>query len=183
MSLKPWKTLRSKTIVDDRWITIRADTCENEAGIQIDPYYVLDPGEWVHVVAFNESQDVLLIRQYRHALGEVCIELPCGCVDQGEEPLSAMKRELLEETGCEAKRWEALPKMAANAARFSTWVYPYIALGVKEIQAQQLDDVEEIEFGFYPALKVLEMIQQGEIVQSLHIASILLAFRQLKLPR
>jgi 8-oxo-dGDP phosphatase len=99
----PWKTLSSRYIVRDRWMTLRADRCETGAGVVLDPYYVQEPEDWVQVVAFDSQDRVLLIRRYRHGAGLISTELPCGVVERGETPALAAARELLEETGCAAE--------------------------------------------------------------------------------
>jgi len=82
MPLAPWKTLSSRYIIRDRWMTLRADRCETAAGVVIDPYYVQEPEDWVQVVAFDPADKILMIRQYRHAAGLISNELPCGGIER-----------------------------------------------------------------------------------------------------
>jgi ADP-ribose pyrophosphatase len=176
--IKPWKTLSSRYLIRDRWMTLRADTCEGASGNVIDPYYVQESTPWVHVVAFDSSDRMLVIEQYRHGLGQVVTEIPCGCVDANESPLESMKRELLEETGSVAERWEDMLPFSPNPARFSNLTYPFIAYGTKVVAPQKLDESEEIEFKFIEVPQVLSMIEQGIISHPIHVTSILLAFRR-----
>jgi 8-oxo-dGTP pyrophosphatase MutT (NUDIX family) len=177
MAITPWKILESKYIFNDRWLKVRADRCETSEGKILDPYYVHEPLDWVHVVAFDASDRVLITRQYRHGTRTICSEIPCGGVESGEDPLVAMKRELLEETGCTAEVFQSLPPFSPNPANFSNTIYPFLALKVKQTDTQKLDEAEEIEFEFVPVPALMEMIEHGQIQQPLHVASIFLALK------
>ena len=156
-------------------MTLRVDRCETPDGIIVDPYYVQEPCDWVHVVAFNRVHEILLTEQYRHGIGKVCLELPCGAVESGEQPETAIRRELLEETGCQIDELVALPPISPNPARYSNLIYPFVAFGVEQVEAQNLDEAEEIQFKFWSLHKVMELVRKGEFWQSLHAATLLLA--------
>jgi 8-oxo-dGTP pyrophosphatase MutT (NUDIX family) len=174
----PWKTITSRYIVRDRWMTLRADRCETGTGVVLDPYYVQEPEDWVQVVAFDSQNRVLLIKQYRHGAGLISTELPCGVVEPGEAAAEAAARELLEETGCAAETLEALPVLSPNPARYSNRIHSFIATGTRQVQQQRLDETEEIEFEFLPVSEVLALIDVGSFPQALHVASFLLALRR-----
>lgn len=159
----------------ERWMTLRADKCETPQGVIVEPYYVQEPGDWVHVVAFDNAERILILEQYRHGAGKVSIEVPCGMVEAGEPPRTAIERELLEETGCKAERIVPLPPMSPNPARYSSSVFPFVAFGTTVVAPQALDSAEDIEFRFRPIDEVMKLIWSGEMINSLHIASIPLA--------
>ncbi|HEX7604750.1 MAG TPA: hypothetical protein VF316_24195, partial [Polyangiaceae bacterium] len=73
--------LSTRTVVRDRWISLRADTCQLPNGTVLDPYYVVEEREWVHVFAEDEDGKILVVRQYRYAGDAECVELPGGVVD------------------------------------------------------------------------------------------------------
>ena len=98
-SAKRWKRKSRKELVKDRWISLYADECELPGGHIVEPFYVLEEKEWVHVVAVAGDGAILLTRLYRYPADWFGWELPCGTVDPGEDPLEAAKRELKEETG------------------------------------------------------------------------------------
>ena len=177
MPLTPWKTLSSRYVIRDRWMTLRADRCETAAGIVIDPYYVQEPEDWVQVVAFDSADKILMIRQYRHAAGLISNELPCGGIEKGETPAQAAARELLEETGCVAETLTPLPVMSPNSARVTNRVYGFIATDTRHVQQQQLDATEDIEFEFLTIPAVLALIDAGSFTQALHVGNLFLALR------
>ena len=177
MTLIPWKSIASRDIVRDKWIKLRADKCEASSGKIIDPYYVQDSADWVQVVAFDERDQILITRQYRHGAGIISTEIPCGIVEAGEDPAEAMRRELLEETGCVVASLKPLSVLSPNPARYSNRLFPFIALGARVEQLQNLDQSEDIEFEFLPITDVLSLIDSGSFLHALHIATILLALR------
>ena len=63
-----WRTLKSKQIIKDKWISLREDTCKMSNDKIIEPYYVLEYSTWVNVVALTKEKDVILVRQYRHGI-------------------------------------------------------------------------------------------------------------------
>ncbi len=80
-----WKILSSEYLFSDLWFKVRKDKCETPQGKIVDPYYVYEFPTWVTALALTEDGKVILERQYRHALGEICIEIPGGCVDDTDQ--------------------------------------------------------------------------------------------------
>src|SRR5450432_3367472 len=110
-----WKILSSEYLFKDLWFKVRKDRCETPQGKIIDPFYVYEFPEWVTAVPVTEDGKIVMVRQYRHALGITNIELPGGCVDDSDKNFEeAMARELLEETGYSFSSYESLGKISAN---------------------------------------------------------------------
>jgi len=169
--MQRWRQLDTRRIVDDRWLTLRADTCELPNGNVIAPYYVLEEADWVEVFAQNHQGEVLLVRQYRYAGDVVCTELPAGIIESGETPLNCAKREMLEETGYAAQSWTEVGKIFANPARQTNKVHVFIARGLTFEGHQTLDESEEISFEFKSIKEIKEMIFAGSFSQALDIAA------------
>lgn len=175
-----WKLLGSEYLFRDTWFTVRKDKCERSDGKIIDPYYVFEFPEWVTALAVTADNQVLLVRQYRHALGEVGIELPGGCVDKTDENFEdAIRRELLEETGYAFESAHYLGKISSNPSTNSNLMHMFVATGGVKIKDQQLDENEEIEIFLLSFEELFQLLDEKRIVQSMHITTIMYGLRYL----
>ncbi len=80
-----WKTLSSEYLFNDVWLRARKDRCEKPDGNIVDPYYVVEYPQWATGVGITENNEVVLVKQYRHALQVVCMEIPGGCIDAEDQ--------------------------------------------------------------------------------------------------
>ena len=109
-----------------------------------------------------EDPDIILERQYRHAAGQFLIELPAGRIEPGEKPLSAAKREMIEETGYRAKKWTLLTKYFASPGFLGEWMQIYLAEEIREGTATPEPD-EHIEIHRVPLSKAMAMVVANQI--------------------
>lgn len=174
MTITPWKILESNYLRSN----VRVDKCETSNGRVIEPL-VLEYGTWVTIVALTEQQEVLLIKQYRHGAQKIIWELPGGAVDEGEEPIDAAKRELLEETGYTSDNIIEVGKVSPNPASHTNLMHAYIALDAWRIGDQALDEIEEIEVYPIPLDEVILMVKNGQVLQSLHVSTLFFALAHL----
>ncbi|HUH33178.1 MAG TPA: NUDIX hydrolase [Daejeonella sp.] len=176
-----WKLLSSEYLFKDNWATLRADTCQMPNGNIIKPYYVLEYPDWVNVVAVTEDNEIIVIKQYRHAAGEVILEIPGGCIDHDETPEEAVRRELLEETGYAFKDIELLSILYANPATGNNKTHCFLATGGKKVQDQTLDHGEDIVVELITPERLKELVLENQIGQALHTSGIFYALMRLKL--
>jgi len=175
-----WKILSSEYLFNDLWFKVRKDICESPAGKIIDPYYVYEFPEWATAFALTEDNKVIMVRQYRHPVGEVIIELPGGCVDETDKDLqTAIARELLEETGYSFSSYESLGKISPNPSTNTNWMHMFLARGGKKVSEQKLDHNEEIIVELYSLQEVKNLVKKNEIVQAMHVTCILYALDKL----
>lgn len=170
-----WKTLQSETLLRDRWIDLRADRCATPQGVEIAPYYVLSYPDWINVVAITPEDHLVLVRQYRHGAGKVCLELPSGGVEAGESPEMTARRELAEETGYVSDRWQLLCSLSPNPASHTNRVHSFLALEARPGTSPKLDIGEE---GLSVELRTLTEVQSqlasGALDQAMHVSALLL---------
>jgi 8-oxo-dGTP pyrophosphatase MutT (NUDIX family) len=177
--MNPWRRLQRRTLVDDAWVKFHGDRVELPDGHVLDPYWVLEERDWVHIIAFDEQGRVPLVRQYRYACDVVVLEFPGGLLDAGEDPVTAARRELLEETGCEVDECRLAGFVYPNPARQKNRQYCVIATGLRRVAGQSLDRSENIQIEFMRLSDIPARIASGEFCQGLHIASFQIALQNL----
>lgn len=150
-------------------------------GTIIPDYYVLEYPDWVNVIAITEDNQVILVRQYRHAAGEEVLELPGGVMEEGESPEQAARRELLEETGYEFDTLDFLSVLYANPATATNKTHCFLATGGKKTSEQNLDCGEEIVIELVSLAELKEIILQNKLGQALHTSGVFYALIKLGL--
>ncbi len=178
-----WKTLSSTVLFSDRWFSVRQETCEAPDGKIIDPYYIYDLPTWVAAVPVTADGKILLVRQYRHAIGEICLEIPGGCVDDMDPDFqSAISRELREETGYVFSSYDYLGKIAPNPSTNSNMLHMFLARGGMKVAEQQLDANEEIEVLSVTMDELKQLLRDKKIIQALHVACLHYALEKMNEP-
>jgi ADP-ribose pyrophosphatase len=127
--------------------------------------------DWVNVIALTRDEHVVLVRQYRPGIDSVCIEIPGGMVDEGEEPLVAAKRELVEETGYTAREWRPLGVVAPNPAIQNNRLHSFLALDAEATHAMHLDGNEVLALDVLPLAEVQDLLRSGRIDHALVLAA------------
>ncbi len=165
-----WKVLKSEYLFRRPWLTARRDSCQLPDGRIMEEYYVLEYPTFINVIAVTKDDELVLVRQYRHGLGRTCFELVAGCVEEGEDPMKAAQRELLEETGFSGGEWTESMCFSCNASAMNNLSHSYLAIGVERTSGQHLDATEDIEVYTFPKEKVREMLLRGDFMQASMVA-------------
>lgn len=134
-------------------------------------FSVIECTDWVNVIALTAAQEVVLVRQFRVGSGEVCLEIPGGMVDEGEDAATAAARELLEETGYRAARWQRLGVVAPNPAIFGNRLHIFLAEGAYFAGAATPEGSEVIDVETLPLASVWRAIRAGDIDHALVVAA------------
>ena len=166
-----WKTLKSEYLFNRPWLTVRRDRVQIPNGQINDEFYVLEYPDWVNVIAITEDGDFVMERQYRHGLGKTCYEIPAGVIEEGETPLDAAKRELLEETGYGDGEWREMMTLSGNASTTNNLSHCFVATNVKKLSNEQhLDRTEDITVCLFTKDLVLDLMHNDKVKQSLMAA-------------
>jgi ADP-ribose pyrophosphatase len=134
-------------------------------------FSLIEAVDWVNVIALTSEKRVVLIRQFRVGANEVCLEIPGGMVDPGETPAEAAARELVEETGYTAARWEPLGKVSPNPAIMTNWLYSFLAHDAVPTQSQRTEGSEVIEVELASLEACHAAIRDGRIDHALVIVA------------
>ena len=175
-----WKTLSQKYLIEKPWLTARVDKVELPTGAIIDEYYVLEYPDWVNTISITKDGMFVFVRQYRYAIGKTVNELCAGVIEKGEDPMAAAKRELMEETGFGGGNWQKWMTISANPSTHTNLTHCYLATDVERMDVQHLDQAEDIEVRLFSREEVMEMLEKGEIWQSLMAAPLWKYFAKAK---
>jgi ADP-ribose pyrophosphatase len=137
---------------------------DRKTGFEIARSVVRHAGSAV-MMAMDDKNRILLVRQYRLPAGDYMWELPAGKIDEGEKALQTAKRELAEETGYKAKTWTKLTTFFASPGYVQERMTIFLATGLKAGEATPMDD-ERIEVRWFKKKEVGDMIRDGKIMDA-----------------
>ncbi len=171
--IEPWHIEQSRYVYDRKpYMILREDSVLLPNGARIPDYFVFEYPDWVSVLAITTEEQFVLIRQYRHGIGQVHYELAAGVVDPQEPLLESARRELLEETGFGGGEWQLLLKACANPGTHTNWCHIYLARGVQRLDEQHLEHTEDIAVHLLSREQTLDMLRTGGVSQALHNAAL-----------
>ena len=171
----PWKTLSTRSIYSNKWISLREDLVELPDK-RTTIYGVVTCGHCVGILPFVDPDTVLLIRQYRYVARRVTWEMPTGGVHAGESVEEAAQRELAEEIGYRASRLIPVSTYHTSKSVVDETAHLFLGEEMTKVQVAR-DETEFIEVRPFPFRRVLEMVFSGEIVDGMTIIAVLLAAR------
>jgi ADP-ribose pyrophosphatase len=176
----PWRTLSSRPVYSNKWISVREDMVAMPDG-RTTVYGVVSCGHCVGVLPFVDSDTVLLVRQYRYVAGRPTWEMPTGGVHQGETLEQAAQRELAEETGHRAGHLVQVSTYHTSKSVVDETAHLFLADGLHRAETAP-DETEFIDVDAFPFDTVLRMVLEGEIVDSMTVVAVLLASRRRENP-
>ena len=147
-------------------------------GVTVDLDMVDHPGASA-MVPFSDKSTIILIRQYRHAVGDCIWEIPAGTLDLDETPLECAKRELIEETGFSASMWQKMGEISPVPGHSNERIHMFLAANLVSSE-QNLDKDEMLNVHKVKIDDAIEMIHTGKIQDGKTIAGLFLATHWLK---
>ncbi|MBX6392068.1 MAG: NUDIX hydrolase [Burkholderiales bacterium] len=154
--------LDSEVVYDGTLLHVRRDRVRLPDGKEAAREYVVHPGA-VAILPMFDDGTLLLERQYRYPLGRVLIEIPAGKIDPGETTAETARRELYEETGYHAERWARLTTIHPLCAYSNEYIELWLAQGLRDSGARNLDEGEFLETFRLPHAQALEWVREGRI--------------------
>ena len=172
----PWKTLSTRSIYSNKWISLREDLVELPDK-RTTIYGVVSCGNCVGILPFVDPDTVLLIRQYRYVAGRPTWEMPTGGVHAGESLEDAAQRELGEEIGYRAGWLTRVSTYHTSKSIMDETANLFLAEGLTRLSLPP-DDTEFIEVRPFPFAEALRMVLSGEVLDGMTIIAVLLASRR-----
>lgn len=170
-TIQKWKILKSEYLFKEPWFTARRDTVKLPNGNEIPSYYVLEYPEWVNVIAITKEGRFVLVRQYRHGLGQINYELCAGvCEKEDISPLQSAQRELQEETGYGNGNWTEYMVLSANSSTMTNLTHCFLATDVERVSEQHLEETEDLSVHLLSLEEVKKLLKTDQIKQSLMAA-------------
>ena len=170
--------LSIRRVYDGRIFSVAVESVTLHGGERLDVEVVRHPGSVV-IVPVDDAGSIVLVRQYRHALGRWLWELPAGGLKPGEDPTQAAARECQEETGYVAANVERLGAFFPTPGYCDEEMNFYLASGLRTAGPGDApahpDADEEIEVGTFTQAAIREMVASGDIIDLKTVAGLALA--------
>ncbi|MEJ5348890.1 MAG: NUDIX hydrolase [Desulfosoma sp.] len=171
MGVRPWKVLGSERLDGTSLFGFRRDHVVSPRTGKEHPVYVLEAPDWVNVIPITPQKDVVFVRQWRHGVREVTLEIPGGVVEAGDSVEQAARRELIEETGYTAQSFVDLGYTFPNPAIQNNRCYTFVALHAVPHTDPDLDAMEDIEVVVHALKDVPGLVKEGKISHALIVAA------------
>jgi ADP-ribose pyrophosphatase len=178
LPIKYAQILKSEVLYQGKVFRLQRDTVIEPGGVEAVRDIIEHPGSVVVLPIFKDGR-ILLIRQYRHSVGEFLWELVAGRKEPNESPAAGARRELLEETGYTARRLRKLMRVVPTPGFVNEWMWIFAAEGLTEGAAQPEED-EKITPRIFTLKQAEKMIKSGTLRDAKSICGILYYLRFLK---
>lgn len=171
--MRAWKTLSSEDVYETPWIKVRRDQVVTHTGKEL-TYSVVETGPSVFIFALNARGELYTIKNYRYTHNKTFLEVPAGFCD-GQDPLTAATRELMEEAGLASDDWTELatPHQAVSIAHIESTFF--LARNVYPAKGER-DEEEAISDGKFMSFSEIDMLaKDGKIQEMPFLAGLYLA--------
>jgi ADP-ribose pyrophosphatase len=161
----------------DRLIAVDHDRYLLAGNGRSNDFTVIRTCDWINVIPVTPDGRLVFIRQFRHGIREVTVEIPGGAIDARDaDPRSAAQRELLEETGYRAGKWEYLGYVTPNPALQNNRCHTYLALDAIRSAEPEFDPFERIEVALFSREDAERALRDGTVTHGLVLAAFGLYF-------
>jgi len=178
--MKPWKTVDRKLVLDNApWLTVEHHTVELPDGRLIPNWPWVKTPDYVNIVAMTEDEQFLCFRQVKYGIEGDTLSIVGGYINEGEEPLAAAQRELLEETGYQSSNWISLGSYLVDPNRGIATGNLFLARDARYVTPRNADDLEEQELLFLTRKQIEAALERGEIKVLAWAAAVGFALRKI----
>jgi len=167
-----WKTLDSRTVYDNAWITVFEDNVINPRGGKNLYGHVHFKNKAIAIVPLDDDGNTWIVGQDRYTTHKYSWEVPMGGSDAGEEPIDTARRELKEETGLTATELTQLMRLHTSNSITDEEGFVFVARGL-EVGETNFDDMEDLKVRKLPLSEAIDMVKRGEITDAISVAALL----------
>ncbi len=164
------KTLSSQLVYEGRAVKLRVDTVQMASGRKT-TREIVEHSDCVAIIAIDADDNLLLVEQYRKAVGKELLEIPAGGIDPGEDPVTAVRRELREETGYLPRKVERLGGFYSAPGYCTEYLYLYLATDLIPSQLHA-EDTANISLIRVPVGQISSLIASGSICDAKSLAGL-----------
>lgn len=172
----PWRTISTKEIYNNPWITVHEDQVINPGGGEGIYGRVLFKNKAIGIIPIDEEGNTWLVGQYRYTLNEYSWEIPMGGGSIDIEALESAKRELKEETGLTAQKWQNIMRIHTSNSVTNEEGFVFLAQELTQGETE-FEESEDLQILKLPFKKAIQMVMDQKITDSLSIAGLLKAAR------
>jgi ADP-ribose pyrophosphatase len=166
MAIRPWRTLSSEVALQAKLFTVRRDKAALPGDAdQVVDYDYLDERSGAMVVALDDDRRTVLVEQYRYPIRATSLEFPSGCMNDGESPEEAARRELAEEIGYEASDVRLVGTFHPYVSASNTRTFVFLARGLRRCGLNR-DGTEQMELCKLPFVEIEALIHAGTIQEA-----------------
>jgi 8-oxo-dGTP pyrophosphatase MutT (NUDIX family) len=178
--LRHWTVRSSSYRVDEPFLRVRSDTVELPNGTIIEGYFVRESRGFAIVAALTPERRVVLVRQYKHGVAQIVLELPAGMIDAGETPEACAIRELAEETGYVGDAPQLLRTLFADPTSSNASFHIFLIENAVRKFAQSLDTTEAIEVETTSIEDLHAAVRDGRIGSGSQVAAAYIALDHIR---
>lgn len=173
----PWKQIQARVAFQSQYLMVRNDVVRQPDGKR-GIYAYTDKMKGVGVVVMDSRKRVYLVEEYKYPVRAYGLHLPSGGVEHGETPLAAAKRELQEETGIVAKKWQTLGRLATSDGSSAEIAHLFLASDIV-VGKRKTIPLEPMKIVQMPLKKAVQMVLDGRITCSYAVTGIVRAAAKL----
>jgi len=167
-----WRVAASEIVIDTPHLRLRRDSIVLPDGSLLENYYVRESRGFSVIFALTHDRRVVMVEQYKYGISRRVLELPAGAIDPEESALECARREFEEETGYAAASYEQVATFATDPTNSNTQLHLFLARDARPERPQDLDVTEDIEVRLATLDELRQLVRDGKIEPSSHVASI-----------
>src|SRR5690348_11514993 len=166
-----WETLKSERVYATPIFDLHLHQRSHPGRGEHD-FFVIEAPAWINIIPITSANEVVMVRQFRHGIGDFTLEIPGGMVDpEDPSPLAAARREMREECGYDSEDVVALGRVHPNPAIQPNHCYSFVARNVRRVRRRRLEGSEETEVVRVALKDVKRLIATEKITHALVIAA------------